>query len=413
MKVLIIGSGGREHAIADAFGRSSICEKLYVSPGNAGIAIEHECLALDDQHKILSFCQKEGIDLVFIGPEQPIAEGLSDFLRQHKVKVFAPSQAAARLETSKAFAKDLMQRHQVPTARYQMVYDITEAKAVLAEFSLPVVLKADGLAAGKGVEIAHSFEQAVTICRELLAQKSGSTGVLVEEFLKGWEVSLFAITDGRDYQTTLFAQDHKQLYDNDLGPNTGGMGAYCPVAEAEPYRKAIEQDILKPVLAAMRDEGCPYTGVLYLGLMITKEGPKVIEFNCRFGDPETQALLPLLKTDFVEVCRAVTDSEVAKLKLEWEDSVSMAVVLAAQGYPGTYQRGIRIEQIDLESKAYYAGVTGSDGGIVSSGGRVLSLVAQAVSIDEVRRIVYRDVERFIGSGLICRKDIGKRDNTLD
>ncbi|MCD8479523.1 MAG: phosphoribosylamine--glycine ligase [Candidatus Cloacimonetes bacterium] len=282
MKVLIIGSGGREHAIADAFGRSSICEKLYVSPGNAGIAIEHECLALDDQHKILSFCQKEGIDLVFIGPEQPIAEGLSDFLRQHKVKVFAPSQAAARLETSKAFAKDLMQRHQVPTARYQMVYDITEAKAVLAEFSLPVVLKADGLAAGKGVEIAHSFEQAVTICRELLAQKSGSTGVLVEEFLKGWEVSLFAITDGRDYQTTLFAQDHKQLYDNDLGPNTGGMGAYCPVAEAEPYRKAIEQDILKPVLAAMRDEGCPYTGVLYLGLMITKEGPKVIEFNLPF-----------------------------------------------------------------------------------------------------------------------------------
>lgn len=413
MKVLIIGSGGREHAIADAFSRSSICEKLYVSPGNAGIAIEHECLALDDQHKILSFCQKEGIDLVFIGPEQPIAEGLSDFLRQHKVKVFAPSQAAARLETSKAFAKDLMQRHQVPTARYQMVYDITEAKAVLAEFSLPVVLKADGLAAGKGVEIAHSFEQAVTICRELLAQKSGSTGVLVEEFLKGWEVSLFAITDGRDYQTTLFAQDHKQLYDNDLGPNTGGMGAYCPVAEAEPYRKAIEQDILKPVLAAMRDEGCPYTGVLYLGLMITKEGPKVIEFNCRFGDPETQALLPLLKTDFVEVCRAVTDSEVAKLKLEWEDSVSMAVVLAAQGYPGTYQRGIRIEQIDLESKAYYAGVTGSDGGIVSSGGRVLSLVAQAVSIDEVRRVVYRDVEHFIGSGLICRKDIGKRDNTLD
>jgi phosphoribosylamine---glycine ligase len=413
MKVLIIGSGGREHAIADAFGRSSLCDKLYVSPGNAGIAKEYECLALDDDQKILAFCHNEGIDLVFIGPEQPIAEGLSDFLRHHNVKVFAPSQAAARLETSKAFAKDLMQRHHVPTARYQMIYDIAEAKAVLGEFSLPVVLKADGLAAGKGVEIAQSFEQAITICQGLLAQESGSTGVLVEEFLKGWEVSLFAITDGRDYQTTLFAQDHKQLYDNDLGPNTGGMGAYCPVVEAEPYRKTVEQDILEPVLAAMNDEGCPYTGVLYLGLMITNQGPKVIEFNCRFGDPETQALLPLLKTDFVEVCRAVTDCEVAKLKLEWEDAVCMAVVLAAQGYPGKYQRGIRIDQNDLESKAYYAGVASSDGCIVSSGGRVLSLVAKAVSIDEARRIVYRDVDLFSGKGLICRKDIGKRDNTLE
>lgn len=412
MKVLIIGSGGREHAIADAFGRSSQCETIYVSPGNAGIAKEFTCLKLESHDQILQFCVAEGIGLVFIGPEQAIEEGLSDFLREQGIKVFAPSRAAARLETSKAFAKTLMQRYRVPSARYQMIYNIEEAEAVLRGFSLPVVLKADGLAAGKGVMIAQSHDEAISICQELLQQKCGSSGVLVEEYLKGWEVSLFAITDGRDYQTTLFAQDHKQLQDHDLGPNTGGMGAYCPVLEAEPYRRSIEQDILEPVLAAMRDEGCPYTGVLYLGLMITNEGPKVIEFNCRFGDPETQALLPLLKTDFAEVCRAVSDFEVAKLKLQWEDQVCIAVVLAAEGYPGPYQKGIRLDLNGLSSKVYFAGVAEQNDQLVSSGGRVLSLVAMANCLESARALVYQDIAQMPHQSLILRSDIGLRDNTL-
>jgi len=412
LNVLIIGSGGREHAVADAFRRSPQCHEIYVSPGNAGIKREFTCIVLRDDADILKFCCDCGIDLVFIGPEQPIAAGLSDYLRSHEIKVFAPSQAAARLETSKAFAKSLMQKHQVPTARYALIHDLETAAETLIDFTFPLVLKADGLAAGKGVLIAQSHDEAITICQELLKQKCGSRGVLAEEYLKGWEVSLFAITDGRDYQTTLFAQDHKQLQDHDLGPNTGGMGAYCPVLEAEPYRRSIEQDILEPVLAAMRDEGCPYTGVLYLGLMITNEGPKVIEFNCRFGDPETQALLPLLKTDFAEVCRAVTDFEIAKLKLQWEDQVCIAVVLAAEGYPGPYKKGIKLDLNGLSSKVYYAGVAEQNDQLVSSGGRVLSLVSLANDLESARALVYQDIEQMPHQSLILRSDIGLRDNTL-
>ncbi len=412
MNVLIIGSGGREHAIADAFSRSKIVSSIRVSPGNAGIAREFNCLDLDTDDKILAYCQSEAIDLVFIGPEQPIAAGLSDLLRGRGIKVFAPSQAAARLETSKAFAKELMTRYSVPTARYKMIHAPEEIEDVLQDFAFPVVLKADGLAAGKGVVIASSYSEATTVCRDLLSQKSGSKGVLAEEYLKGWEVSLFAITDGKDYQTTLFAQDHKQLCDHDLGPNTGGMGAYCPVDEAEAYRGAIERDILEPVLTAMCEEGCPYTGVLYMGLMITMEGPKVIEFNCRFGDPETQALLPLLVTDFAEVCRAVTDHEVAKLSLSWEDQVCLAVVLAAEGYPGSYVKGIKLNLHELHSRPYFAGVASENDSLVSNGGRVMALVAKASDLATARALVYHDVDSMPGKELICRRDIGLRENTL-
>lgn len=411
MRVLILGSGGREHAIADAFGRSANCEAIFVSPGNAGIALDFECVELQD--RIVEFCRSQAIDMVFIGPEQPIEAGLSDFLRDKGIKVFAPSRAAARLETSKAFAKELMIRHSVPTSRYQMIHSSEEAASVLRKFPLPVVLKADGLAAGKGVVIAHSYEEATKICQDMLQQVCGAKGVLAEEFLKGWEVSLFAITDGRDYQTTLFAQDHKQLYDNDRGPNTGGMGAFCPVWEAEPYRKQIERDILEPVLSAMREQGCPYTGVLYLGLMITREGPKVIEFNCRFGDPETQVLLPLLRSDFVEVCKAVTDQEVANLKLEWEENSCVAVVLAAEGYPGPYQKGIRLDTEKALTKVYYAGVSRQDNRLVSSGGRVLSIVGKATDLQSARELVYRQISSMAHNGLIYRQDIGLRKNTLE
>lgn len=412
MKVLILGSGGREHAIADAFGRSPQCPEIYVSPGNAGIKREFNCIDLPGEEQILKFCSEADIDLVFIGPEQPIAAGLSDYLREGGIKVFAPSQAAARLESSKAFAKSLMQKYQVPTARYALIRNLETAEQSIGDFSLPLVIKADGLAAGKGVLIARDRAEALYACQDFLEQNCGSSGVLIEEYLSGWEVSLFAFTDGIDYQTTLFAQDHKQLYDEDLGPNTGGMGAYAPVLEAEPYRKRIEQEILEPVLQAMQQECCPYTGVLYLGLMITEEGPKVIEFNCRLGDPEAQALLPLLKTDFVELCSAVSSAEVAKLSLEWEDSVCIAVVLAAPGYPGKYIQGIALDIAALHSKAYYGGVCAQGQALVSNGGRILSLVQKSSSLALAREIVYHDIAQMAHKGLVFRKDIGLRENTL-
>jgi len=412
MKVLIIGSGGREHAIADAFSRSNKVHSIYVSPGNAGIARDFDCVDLDNHYQITDFCKTEDIDLVFIGPEQPIEAGLSDHLREQGINVFAPSRAAARLETSKAFAKALMGRYNIPTAKYAIIHDLHEAEILIRDFAMPLVLKADGLAAGKGVIIAASYEEALDACRGLLAQKCGSSGVLAEEYLQGWEVSLFAITDSKDYQCTLFAQDHKQLLDNDLGPNTGGMGAYCPVKEAEAYRQAVERDILEPTLRGMREENCPYSGILYLGLMITKEGPKVIEFNCRLGDPETQAVLPLLRTDFSDLCFAVSKGEVAKLKLEWEDAMCLAVVLAASGYPGTYAKGIKIDLKDTQSKIYYAGVEAKNGDLVSCGGRILSLTAKAGNLADAREIIYRDLHQSRTENLIYRKDIGLRNNTL-
>lgn len=412
MKVLILGSGAREHAVADAFSRSLKTETIYVCPGNDGIAQEYECLDLPDRQAILNFCQKEHIDMVFIGPEQPIADGVSDFLKDAAIPVFAPSQAAARLESSKAFAKEIMNRYHIPTARHQMIHNSSEIHEVISGFSMPVVLKADGLAAGKGVVIAHNPQEAEDVCRELLNQQFGSTGVLAEEYLEGWEVSLFAISDGRNFCTTQFAQDHKQLFDGDVGPNTGGMGAYCPVLEAEPYRQEIEDKIIGPVLEAMQAEGCPYAGVLYVGLMITKNGPKVIEFNCRLGDPETEAVLPLLKTDIMDICLAVTQIRVNELVLEWDSGSAVAVVLAAPGYPGNYPKNLPIKIPQLEAKVYFAGVKRGESAWLSSGGRVLCVVAQADELESARSAVYRDIEKIDFPQAQCRRDIGRRTNQL-
>jgi phosphoribosylamine--glycine ligase len=412
LNVLILGGGAREHALADAFSRSSKTSGIYVCPGNDGIAQEFRCVAMTDFQQIVAFCHREAIDLVFIGPEQPIAEGLSDLLREASIPVLAPSQAAARLETSKAFAKDIMNRYGIPTADYQMIYNMQEAEAVLSAFPMPVVLKADGLAAGKGVIIASDAAEALKACELLLDQQCGSTGVLAEEFLQGWEASLFAVCDGTGFQSTLFAQDHKQLYDGDLGPNTGGMGAFCPVPQAEQYRKTIETEILAPILSAMRQEACPYSGILYLGLMITPSGPKVIEYNCRLGDPETQAVLPLLKTDIMDVCLAVCNNQVDQLKLEWESGSAVAVVLASPGYPGAYRRNIPIIIPQISSKVYFAGVMRGESGWLSTGGRVLSVVALAETLELARAAVYRDIEQIGFPGMVYRKDIGRRTNEL-
>jgi phosphoribosylamine--glycine ligase len=412
LKVLILGSGAREHAIADAFSRSEKTDEIFVSPGNDGIAASFKCVVLPKYEQIYDFCNKEGIDLVFIGPEQAIADGTADRLREAGLRVLAPSQKAAMLETSKAYAKRIMEQHNIPTARYALINELHQAEQVLSRFSMPVVLKADGLAAGKGVIIAEDMSKALDACAVLLQQQCGSTGVLAEEFLQGWEVSLFAFCDGKNFKSTIFAQDHKQVFDNDKGPNTGGMGAYAPVSKAEAYRKTIESGILKPIMKAMEEEMAPYSGILYLGLMITNKGPKVIEYNCRLGDPETQAVLPLLKTDFMDICMAICDEKVDSLELMWEKKTSLAVVLAAPGYPGSYEKDIPISIPRLDSKLYFAGIKKAGDSWRSNGGRVLSVVASARDIDEARAIVYREIERIDFPGKVYRKDIGKRKNEV-
>ncbi|MDD3562988.1 MAG: phosphoribosylamine--glycine ligase [Candidatus Cloacimonetes bacterium] len=412
MKVLIIGSGGREHAIADAFSRSSKTKEIIVSPGNAGMAEVFRCLLLAGQDEIVQFCHAEKVDMVFIGPEQPIKDGLSDLLRAEGIRVLAPSQDAGRLETSKAFAKQLMLANQIPTAGYSLLRDESQAREFLAKCSYPIVLKADGLAAGKGVIICSNEPEAIQACASLFRQSAGESGVLAEEYLQGWEVSLFAFCDKDAFQTSLFAQDYKQLYDQDRGPNTGGMGAVCPVPEAEKYRQEIEDKILAPVLKAMRELGCPYEGILYLGLMITAQGPRVVEFNCRFGDPETQALLPLLKTDFMELCLAITEGRMKELQLEWINKTAVAVVLAAPGYPSAYKKGIKIHIPQLNSKVFFSGVQSGRSGLISSGGRVLTVTNMADTLEKAKTAVYRDVKSIDFPDNVYRKDIGLRKNVL-
>ncbi|PKN74216.1 MAG: phosphoribosylamine--glycine ligase [Candidatus Cloacimonetes bacterium HGW-Cloacimonetes-2] len=412
MNILIIGSGGREHAIADAFARSPKVKKIIVSPGNDGIGGIYECVKLCSHRDIADYCETSRIDLVFVGNEQPVEDGLTDFLRERGLRVVGPSQAAGRIETSKAFAKDLMQRHNVPSARYGKANSADEARSLIAEFGYPVVIKADGLSAGKGVYILED-STAMEDALGALYSKTDKEGVIVEEFLSGWELSLFAITDGTDFCTTVFSQDHKQLYDNDMGPNTGGMGAVAPLEEGEAYREQIELEIIKPVIDAMREEAYPFCGVLYCGLMITREGPKVLEFNCRWGDPEAEAVLPLLKTDMVEICEAIIEGKISEIRLEWKPGCSVTLVLASRGYPAKPDTGYPIRISDpLESIISYAGVKAGSDCLVNNGGRVIMLTALGKDLMEARKIVYTDAQKIDFDGKYYRGDIGLRSNTF-
>ncbi len=412
MKVLIIGSGGREHALAEAFAKSRNVSKVIVAPGNAGIARAYLCEKLGTQNEILEYCQKEMINLVFIGPEQYIAEGLSDFLRLHGIAVIAPSMMAAKLESSKNFAKQLMHENNIPTARFGVFHDYQEALEAAKRFGFPVVIKADALAAGKGVSIVHDENEAKLVLQRLLPV-DGSGCVVIEEFLKGWEASLFAFCDGQSFVSTIFAQDHKQLLDNDEGPNTGGMGAYAPVPEAESYRQEIENKIISPTLEAMCKLGYPYAGILYCGLMITIDGPKVIEFNCRFGDPEAQVVLPLLKTDLTLICKAITEKKIDEIKLEFESQTALGIVLASPGYPEKYPQGMPIAMPpELPEGVYFSGVGKAGDTLICSGGRVLSLVSKGRDLTAARTTAYLKLKDFSFSGMTYRKDIGLRHNTL-
>ena len=411
MKVLVIGSGGRCHAIVEALSRSEKNPKIYAAPGNAGIAALAECVAIKDTdvEGLLGFALREAIDLTVVGPEAALAVGVVDAFRAAGLKIFGPTKAAAEIEASKDFAKRLMFKYDVPTAAYATFTDFEEAMAYVRKGSLPTVLKYDGLAAGKGVVIATTMEEAEATLRDMLLDtKFGEGRVVIEEFLTGEEFSLMCFVAGNKVCPMPVAQDHKRAYDNDEGPNTGGMGAYTelPFVTEEDHAYAMEK-IMQRVADAMVAEGTPFTGVLYGGLMKTPQGIKVIEFNARFGDPETEVVLPRLKSDAIDVFMAVAQNEAPVV--EWSDEATLGIVLASKGYPGSYDKGFVIEGTEcVESKVYHMGTALKDGDLVTAGGRVMIVVASAPTLQEAQMKAREDIAKIKCDNLFHRTDIGNK-----
>ena len=409
MKVLVIGSGGREHAIVDALSRSPQVEKIWCAPGNAGIAAQAECVPLKDTEveKLRDFASEHEIDLTVVGPEVALAAGVVDVFKAAGLRIFGPTKAAARIESSKEFAKDLMARYDIPTAAYRVFSEYGEALEYVKQRPFPAVLKYDGLAAGKGVVIAGDEEQAAHALKDmLLDDKFGEGRVVVEEFLQGPEFSFMCFVSGAKVWPMVLAQDHKRAFDGDKGPNTGGMGAYSPLPfiTAEDEQEALER-IMRPVAEALCAEGCPFEGVLYGGLMKTRQGIKVIEFNARFGDPETEVVLPRLKSDIVAIFRAVAEGR--DTQLEWHDFATLGVVLASKGYPGAYEKGREIRGLDRVAGTVYHMGTEADGSrILTAGGRVLFVVGKGATLAEARANALADVARIECDNLFHRTDIG-------
>ncbi len=420
MNILLLGSGGREHALAWKLAQSPSCRKLYAAPGNPGIAEHGECVALDatDHGAVASFCEANGIGLVVIGPEAPLVDGLADTLRGKGVPVFGPSKTAAQLEGSKAFTKELCDRANIPTAGYERVASEADALAALGRFSIPVVIKADGLAAGKGVTVAMTREEAEDAVRDIFDGKFGDAGAeaVIEEFLEGEEASFFALTDGSTIMPFGTAQDHKRVGEGDTGPNTGGMGAYSPAPVLTPLLEGeVIERIIAPTVKTMADEGMPYSGVLYAGLMLTRTGPKLIEYNCRFGDPECQVLMMRLESDLAEILLACAEYRLSSLRPpQFSGDTALTVVMAANGYPGTPDKGGAIDSLDVAeqggAKVFHAGTARKgDGTLVASGGRVLNVTARGGSVTEAQANAYAAVDAVSFPTGFCRRDIGWRE----
>lgn len=411
MKVLVIGSGGREHAIVEALSRSPRKPKIYAAPGNAGIAALAECVAIKDTEadKLLTFAQEKGVELTVVGPEAALAVGVVDKFRAAGLKIFGPTKAATEIESSKDFAKRLMKKYDVPTADYATFSNFDEALAYVRKGSLPTVLKYDGLAAGKGVVIATTMEEAEATLRDMLLDtKFGEGRVVIEEFLTGEEFSLMCFVAGNKICPMPVAQDHKRAYDNDEGPNTGGMGAYTelPFVTTEDHEYAMT-NIMQRVADAMVAEGTPFTGVLYGGLMKTPQGIKVIEFNARFGDPETEVVLPRLKSDAIDVFMAVANNE--QPEAEWSDEATLGIVLASKGYPGDYAKGFVIVGTErVESKIYHMGTAMKEGKLVTAGGRVMIVVASAPTLKEAQTKAREEISKIECDNLFHRTDIGAK-----
>ncbi|MCH7593972.1 MAG: phosphoribosylamine--glycine ligase [Chloroflexi bacterium] len=419
MRVLLVGSGGREHAMGFALAGSPLLEQLLIAPGNAGTAAlgENVPVAADDVPGIVSLARERRVDLVIVGPEAPLADGLADALAAEDIPVFGPTRAAARIESSKSWAKGLMVRHGIPTAGFAAFQSIHESMAHIDTLPEgPIVVKADGLAAGKGVIIAESRQQATDAVAEMIrGQMFGEAGstVVIEEFLQGPEVSVFAFVDGRTVSNEVAACDYKRAYDGDAGPNTGGMGAYTPPEFWSPELAArVRAEVLEPCAAAMDSEGSPFRGILYAGLMLTDSGPRVIEFNCRFGDPEAQVVLARLDTDLLEIANAAASGRLADIDVQWNDRAAVCVVMASGGYPGHYETGRPITGLDAVpegARVFHAGTSNTNDGVtVTAGGRVLGVVADGTDVAGARSAAYGAISTVSFQGAEYRTDIAAR-----
>lgn len=415
MKILVIGGGAREHAIIWKLRQNKKIKKIYCTSGNAGIAELAECInitatAIDS---LINFAQNNMIDLTIVGPDDPLALGIVDEFEKAGLKIFGPNKSAARLEASKAFAKDLMKKYQIPTANYEVFDNLEKAQNYTNNLTLPIVIKADGLALGKGVYICNDRTEVETALKEIMLDKKfGTSGskVVIEEFLIGEEVSVLAFVDGKTIVPTVAAKDHKRIYDHDQGPNTGGMGTISPVkAYSKVVAEQAMQEIFIPTIKALNNEGITYKGIIFFGLIITKEGPKVIEYNARFGDPETQVVLPKLETDLLEIIEACINGNLDKISIKWQEKAAICVVLAAEGYPGSYQKGLVITGLELISNPntiiFHAGTKKEGQQITTNGGRVLGVTCLGNSISEVKELVYEEINKINFKGKQYRQDI--------
>ena len=419
MKILVVGGGGREHALVWKIAQSPLVAKIYCAPGNPGIANLADCvhISADDIDALLEFAEAEKVDLTVVGPEVPLTMGIVDRFQAVDLEIFGPNQSAARIEGSKSFSKDLMKKYAIPTANYETFTDHAAAVAYIKAQGAPIVVKADGLAAGKGVIVAMSEEQAIAAVGDIMLDKvfgTAGASVVIEEFMDGEEASFFAFTDGRNILPLASSQDHKRAFDNDEGPNTGGMGAYspAPVVTAALHDEIVET-IVKPTIAGMASEGCPYSGILYVGLMIKDGKPRVVEYNARFGDPEAQPLLMRMKSDIVPVLQACARGNLEQDHIEWHDKAAVCVVMASGGYPAAYDKGFEISGLDAvlamdDVYVFHAGTSFQDGKIVKAGGRVLGVTGLGTTVAEAIECAYSAVDRINWKGVHFRKDIGKK-----